>query len=110
MSWNIKLAENVPWNNKNGTDFGIFTATDVAHNHDIWCDPAYDRLFEELTQTTDDAARAALIKQLNDLLVQGYAEIPLVLRGFVSAHLDTLQGVRINGWDSELWNIAEWRR
>ena len=75
-----------------------------------WCDPAYDRVFEELTQTTDDAARAALIKQLNDLLVQGYAEIPLVLRGFVSAHLDTLQGVRINAWDSELWNIAEWRR
>ncbi len=31
-------------------------------------------------------------------------------RGAVSAHLNTLQGVRINGWDSELWNIAEWRR
>ncbi len=75
-----------------------------------WCDPAYDRRFEELTQTTDDAAREVLIKQLNDLLVQGYAEIPLVTRGFVSARLDTLQGVRINGWDSELWNIAEWRR
>ena len=41
MSWNIKLAENVPWNNKNGTDFGIFTAADVAHNHDIWCNPDY---------------------------------------------------------------------
>ena len=75
-----------------------------------WCEPAYDRVFEELAQTTDDAVREALIKQLNDLLVQGYAEIPLVLRGFVSAHLDTLQGVRINAWDSELWNIAEWRR
>ena len=75
-----------------------------------WCDPAYDRLFEELTRTTDEAAREVLIRQLNDLLVQGYAEIPLVTRGFVSARLDTLQGVRINGWDSELWNIAEWRR
>ena len=75
-----------------------------------WCDPAYDRLFEELTRTTDEAAREVLIKQLNDLLVQGYAEIPLVTRGFVSARLDSLQGVRINGWDSELWNIAEWRR
>ena len=41
MSWNIKLAEDVPWNNKNGTDFGIFTAADVAHNHDIWCNPDY---------------------------------------------------------------------
>lgn len=75
-----------------------------------WCDPEYDSLYEELTATTDAAARAEVIKRLNDRLVQGYAEIPLVLRGFVSAHLDTLQGVRINAWDSELWNIAEWRR
>ena len=75
-----------------------------------WCSPEYDRVFDELTRTTDPAARETLIKQLNDLLVQGYAEIPLVLRGFVSAHLNTLRGVRINAWDSELWNIAEWRR
>ena len=54
--------------------------------------------------------REALVKQLNDTYVQGYYEIPLVDRGAVSAHLNTLLGVRINGWDSELWNIAEWRR
>ena len=42
MSWNIKLAENVPWNNMNGTDFGMFTAADVAHSHDIWCNPTYE--------------------------------------------------------------------
>ena len=51
-----------------------------------------------------------MVKQLNDTHVQNYYEIPLVERGFVSAHLNTLKGVRINGWDSELWNIAEWRR
>ena len=50
------------------------------------------------------------MKQLNDLHVQNHYEIPLINRGFVSAHLNTLQGVHINGWDSELWNIAEWRR
>ncbi|MDE2697029.1 MAG: peptide ABC transporter substrate-binding protein [Chloroflexota bacterium] len=75
-----------------------------------WCEPEYDRLYEELAATTDPDARAEVIKRLNDALVQGYAEIPLVLRGFVSAHLNTLQGVRINAWDTELWNIAEWRR
>ena len=41
---------------------------------------------------------------------KAYYEIPLVNRGIVSAHSDTLKGVHINGWDSELWNIAEWRR
>ena len=54
--------------------------------------------------------RQALVKRLNDILVQSYVEIPLVSRGLVSAHAASLQGVRFNAWDSELWNIAEWRR
>ncbi len=75
-----------------------------------WCNPEYDRLYEELGHTIDGDDRAALIKRLNDLLVQGYAAIPLVHRGSVSAYRDTLRGVRPNAWDSDLWNIAEWRR
>ena len=75
-----------------------------------WCNPDYDRLYGELARSTDEDARSELIKRLNDMLVQGHAAIPLVHRGVVSAHLDTLLGVQLNGWDSELWNIAEWRR
>ena len=74
------------------------------------CDPEYDALFAQLEQSRIGQEREALVKQLNDIHVQNYFEIPLVERGFVSAHLNTLKGVRINGWDSELWNIAEWRR
>ena len=74
------------------------------------CNPEYDRLFAQLEQTGIGPEREALVKQLHDLDVQGYYEIPLVNRGFVSAHLNTLKGVRINGWDSEMWNIAEWHR
>ena len=75
-----------------------------------YCNPEYDRLHQGLEGLPDGPQRVNLTKQLNDLVVQDYAEIPLVNRGSVSAHLNTLQGVRINGWDSELWNIAEWRR
>ena len=74
------------------------------------CDPEYDALYARLEQTRIGPERAALVKQLNDVYVQGYYEIPLVNRGAVSAHLNTLKSVRLNGWDSELWNIAEWRR
>ena len=74
------------------------------------CDPEFDALVEEVSHTPIGAERTALVKRMNDILVQGYYEIPLVSRGIVSAHLNTLKGVRINGWDSELWNIAEWRR
>ncbi len=82
----------------------------VGGNDSRSCDPEYDRLFAQFTQTRIGPERAALIKQLNDMQVRNYYQIPLVNRGFVSAHLNTLQGVRINGWDSEMWNIAEWRR
>ena len=74
------------------------------------CDPGYDELFAQLEQTRIGPEREALVKRLHDIYVQNYFEIPLVERGFVSAHLGTLKGVRINGWDSELWNIADWRR
>ena len=74
------------------------------------CNPEFDELAEQLAHTPIGPERDALVKRINDLLVQGYHEIPLVSRGIVSAHLATLKGVRINGWDSELWNISEWRR
>ena len=48
--------------------------------------------------------------QMNDMLVQTGAVIPLVYRGSVSAHHNSIEGVAMNAWDSELWNIAEWTR
>ena len=74
------------------------------------CNPAYDDLYEQFADAPIGPERTELIKRLNDLHVQGYFEIPLVNRGSVSAHLNTLRGVRVNAWDSDLWNIAEWRR
>ena len=74
------------------------------------CNPEYDALYAELSQTETGPERERLVKQLNDILVQNHYYIPLVNRGLVSAHLNTLKGIEINGWDSEMWNIAEWRR
>ena len=79
-------------------------------NNSRSCNPEYDKLFAQLAQTRIGPERATLVKRLNDIHVQNYYEIPLMSRGVVSAHLNTLQGVQINGWDSEMWNIAEWRR
>ena len=74
------------------------------------CSPEYDEVFGQLAQTGVGPERAELVKRLNDIQVQSYNQIPLVNRGFVSAHLNSLLDVKINGWDSELWNIEEWRR
>ena len=74
------------------------------------CNPEYDSAFQDLPSLPIGPRREDAVKQLNDMLVRSYVQIPLVSRGVVSAHLNTLEGVRFNAWDSEMWNIAEWRR
>ncbi len=94
------LCDQIPTRDNNWAGSNIFRS----------CNPEYDELFEQLAHTRIGPERITQIKQLNDILVQSYYELPLVNRGAVSAHLNTLQDVRINGWDSEMWNIAEWHR
>ena len=75
-----------------------------------WCNPAFDALGDRLAGTGGLAARAALARDMNDLIIQDVAMIPLVDRGRVSAHVHSLGGVDMNAWDSELWNVADWYR
>ena len=76
-----------------------------------YCDPAYEAKFAVLTQTRDIAARQALAKELNNMVTKDtISVIPLVHRGALSAHANSLAGVLINAWDSQMWNIADWYR
>ncbi|MFP4074777.1 MAG: peptide ABC transporter substrate-binding protein [Actinomycetota bacterium] len=70
----------------------------------------YDATFEELSEATlEDPGRDELIIQLNDMFVE-YCMIPLINRGSVSAFSNDLEGYgAVNGWDSEYWNIEDWR-
>ena len=92
---------------------------EIASSENTWggnnifrgCSPEYDELYQQLTQTPTGTEREELVKQLNDINVQSYFQIPLVHRGSVGASINGLEGVRKNGsWDSEMWNIAEWYR
>lgn len=50
-------------------------------------------------------------KKLNEMLTRdSNAVIPLVYRGTASAVSNSLGGVKLNAWDSELWNVADWYR
>ncbi|MEM9012113.1 MAG: peptide ABC transporter substrate-binding protein [Pseudomonadota bacterium] len=82
----------------------------LGNNMPRYCDPAYDALVAEFAKTAALDERAEIAKQLNDMLMEAGAMIPLIHRGDVSAHALTLGGVRMNSWDSELWNIADWHR
>jgi peptide/nickel transport system substrate-binding protein len=79
-------------------------------NINRWCNAEYDALSVQFANTAGLEARAEIAKKMNDMLMQDYAIIPLVYRGGTSAHANSLGGVLINDFDSELWNIADWRR
>ena len=82
-----------------------------GENINRFCDPAYDALIDELGATADIGARGDLMRKMNDMLTKDTMTIvPLVDRGRVSAHANTLGGVILNTWDSELWNVADWYR
>ena len=82
----------------------------MGGNISRWFNEGFDDIYQELTRTSIGTERENLAIQLNDLLIQNYVVIPLIDRALVSAFSKSLKGVRINGWDSELWNIHEWYR
>ena len=82
----------------------------LGFNIPRYCNADYDALAAKLAQTSALEERAVIARQMNDMLMQAGALIPLVHRGDVSAQSNTLEGVRMNSWDSELWNIADWSR
>jgi len=109
-------------NTFNGTDPQAYLAnmlcSDAPRPESQWqgqnisrfCSEEYDALYATLTRTANAEERAEIARRLNDLAIEGGSMIPLVHRGRLSAHSTTLGGVKLNVWDSELWNIADWYR
>ncbi len=82
-----------------------------GENINRYCDPEYDKLVAELGRTGELAQREEIAKKLNDMLTKdSFTIVGLVDRGRVSAHSNSLGGVVLNTWDSELWNAADWYR
>jgi peptide/nickel transport system substrate-binding protein len=82
-----------------------------GENINRFCDPAYDAMIDELARTGDLEKRYALAKKMNDVMTKdSFTIVPLVDRGRVSSHANSLGGVILNTFDSELWNVADWYR
>lgn len=82
----------------------------LGNNISRFCSADYDALVAQMAQTAALEERAALAIQMNDLIVQSGAAIPLVHRGDVSAASNSIEGVIMNTWDAEPWNIFDWQR
>jgi peptide/nickel transport system substrate-binding protein len=81
-----------------------------GENISRFCDEEYDALHKQLTETADMAERQRIGRDLSRMAFERGAMIPLVHRGRLSAHSNSLGGVKLNVWDSELWNVADWYR
>ena len=81
-----------------------------GENISRFCMEEYEELYQTLTETAGMQERARIGRELNDMAVGNGAMIPLVHRGRLSAKSNTLGGVVLNVWDSELWNAADWYR
>ncbi|MDN5787456.1 peptide ABC transporter substrate-binding protein [Pseudorhodobacter sp.] len=110
-------------NNFPGTDpaayLGAYTCDKAPRPETQWqgeninrfCDPEYDKLIDKLGETGDIAERAKIAIRLNEMLTKDtYTIVPLVDRGTVAAHSNTLGGVILNSWDTSIWNVADWYR
>lgn len=82
----------------------------AGNNWARWCDETYEALYQQAATELEPEKRRELFIQMNDLLIEEVVHIPLVNRTPPSGVSNTLQGVELTPWDSDLWNIKEWRR
>ena len=82
-----------------------------GNNTPRFCDAGYDAGITELHAMGDLAQRQQLARKLDAQLIgDGNYTLPLIHRGMVSAHVNTLAGIVPNGWEGQLWNVADWSR
>ncbi|MEW5956262.1 MAG: peptide ABC transporter substrate-binding protein [Chloroflexota bacterium] len=113
--------EEFAFSNKNpdpGAYMAGWTCAEIAQKSNDWalsnwaryCNPAYDALYEQVKTELDPDKRQDLFIQMNDLLIEEVALIPLVHVGLPVGVSATLEGFNYTAWDVEVWNIGDWRR
>jgi peptide/nickel transport system substrate-binding protein len=82
-----------------------------SSNYNRYQNPQFDALIDQLRSTTDPAKRATIIKQANDILILDVVVIPIVWRTQITSGVsNALKGVVASGWDSEMWDVADWSK
>jgi peptide/nickel transport system substrate-binding protein len=75
-----------------------------------WKSDEYDKLFDQVLVESNLDKAATMWQQLNEIVIKDYASVPLVDRTFSSGKAKNLTGPSLRTFDSETWNIAEWKK
>lgn len=79
-----------------------------GNNNMRWQNAEYDATCEQAMASVDPAERLELALKLNDIISAELPMIPLVGRPRVAGAATNLRGYNPSGWDSEMWDIANW--
>ncbi|ABA21186.1 extracellular solute-binding protein, family 5 [Trichormus variabilis ATCC 29413] len=79
-------------------------------NHSRYCNPEYDKLWQQSNTELNPEKRRLLFIQMNDLLFKDIALIPLIARADVNGVSNRLVGVDLTPWDTDTWNIKDWQQ
>jgi peptide/nickel transport system substrate-binding protein len=108
--------------NNNNPDPSIYmkswTCSEIAQKENNWsknnisryCNPEYDKLWQQSTTELNLEKRRQLFIQMNDILIKDAVVLPLVTRARVIATSNNLGGVEFTPWDANTWNIHEWQK
>ena len=79
--------------------------------YERFCSADFDKIMDQLRVEPDQAKRNQLAIQANDFLVKDVVIIPLIDRTNSTTGVSkSLKGVDPSGWDSEMYNIADWSK
>ncbi len=79
-------------------------------NSSRYCNPEYDVLLTQLKQETSAEKRKDLFIQMNNLLIDDVALIPLVRRSDAYAISDSLNNLEFTPWAASTWKLNSWGR
>jgi peptide/nickel transport system substrate-binding protein len=95
-----------------------WTCDQIAQKSNNWsftnwaryCNPAYDALYKQAATEIDFGKRQQLFTQMNKLLYDDVAVIPLVQLSNTAGISTTLQNVEFSPWEADTWKIEDWTR
>ena len=75
-----------------------------------WKNDEYDKRFDQVLVELNPQKAAEMWQQLNDLVINDYADIPLVDRRSAAGKAKGLTGPDLRAFDDVTWNIGEWKK
>jgi peptide/nickel transport system substrate-binding protein len=79
-------------------------------NYLKWSNDDYNKLYDQVKSETDVQKASQMWIQMNDIVVNSYAAIPLIERKSTDAKIKALNGPNLSPFEPWSWNVADWTK